>query len=59
MTVSAVMYSLGMFLLNDGVFPDGVHTATLTWENICTSTESIIFLATLCVLHWVLTAPSS
>jgi hypothetical protein len=58
-TVSAVIYSVGMFLQNVGVFPDGVHTAMFTCENIYTSTESIIFLETLCVLHCVLNALSS
>jgi hypothetical protein len=36
-----------MFIIHVGVFADGVYTATFTWENICISTESIIFLETL------------
>jgi hypothetical protein len=41
-TVSAIIYSLGIFILNVGVFSYGVVTAIYAWENICTSVESII-----------------
>jgi hypothetical protein len=55
-TVSAVICSIGMVILHVGVSPDGVHTAMFT---CCISAETVIFLETLCVLHCVLTAPSS
>jgi hypothetical protein len=48
-TVSAVIYSIGMLILNVGELAYGVLTAMLTWENICTSGESITFLVTLCL----------
>jgi len=48
-TVSATIYSLGMFIFNAAVIANGLLTAIRTWENICTSGESITLLETLCV----------
>jgi len=48
-TVSAAIYSIGMIVLNVGVIVAGVLTATFTWQNICTSTQSAISLQTLCL----------
>jgi hypothetical protein len=48
-TVSAVIYSVGMFIFNAAVIAYGLLTATYTWENICVSGENIIFLETLCL----------
>jgi hypothetical protein len=47
--VSATICSIGMILLNVGVLAYGVPAAMFTWENICSSTESIIWLETLCL----------
>jgi len=48
-TVSAIIYSIGMFILNVGALSYGAFTARFTWENICTSAASIIMLETLCL----------
>jgi hypothetical protein len=48
-TLSAIIYSLGMFILNVGVLAYGVHAAIFTWENICSSVENIITLEALCL----------
>ena len=48
-TVSAAIYSIGMIVLNVGVIVAGVLTAMFTWKNICTSTESVIALQTVCL----------
>jgi hypothetical protein len=48
-TVSAIIYSIGMLIFNVAVIAYGVLTAIFTWENVCTFTESIIFLQTLCL----------
>ena len=47
-TVSAIAYSLGMLIVNVGVFAYGVFTRMLSWENICSSGESVLCLGTLC-----------
>ena len=47
-TVSAVMYSIGMLMLYVGVFAYCILTNTFSWKNICDSGESIIFIETLC-----------
>jgi hypothetical protein len=47
-TVSAIVYSLGMLIVNVGVFGYGVFTRMLSWENICSSGESVLCLGTLC-----------
>jgi uncharacterized membrane protein len=46
-TVSAIICSIGMLILNVGVFAYGVLTAIFTWEIICTLGESVILLETL------------
>jgi hypothetical protein len=46
-TVSAIIYSLGMAILNVGGFAYGVFPAMFTWRNICSSTETFIYLETL------------
>jgi len=48
-TVSAIIHSIGMFILNVGLFAYGLVPAMFTWENICSTTESFIFFQTLCV----------
>jgi hypothetical protein len=48
-TVSGILYSLGTVILNVGVIVYGVLTAAYTWENICTSTENVLILSTLCL----------
>jgi hypothetical protein len=48
-TVPAIIYSIGLFILNIGVLVYSVLTAMFIWENICTSGESIILLETLCL----------
>jgi len=48
-TVSAIIYSIGMFILNVGEIALGILTAMFPWETICTSAESIIIVETLCL----------
>ena len=48
-TVSAVMYSIGMFILHVGLFSYGLVPAMFTWKTICSTTESLIFFQTLCL----------
>jgi hypothetical protein len=45
-TVSAIIYSLGIVILNVGGFAYGLFPAMFTWKNICSSTESFIYLET-------------
>jgi hypothetical protein len=45
--VSSITYSIGMILLNVGLFAYGLIPAMFIWENICSSTESFIYLQTL------------
>jgi hypothetical protein len=45
--VSAVIHSIGMFILNAGVFTYSVFTNIFTSENVCTFGENIILLETL------------
>jgi hypothetical protein len=47
-TVSAIAYSLGMLIVNVGVFAYGAFTRMFSWENICSSGESVLCLGTLC-----------
>jgi hypothetical protein len=47
-TVSAVMYSLGMFILNVGIFAYFVFPSLFRRENICISSENILYLGTIC-----------
>jgi hypothetical protein len=46
-TVSAILYSLGMVILNVGVSAFGVFPAMFTWKNICSFTESFTYIQTL------------
>jgi hypothetical protein len=46
-TVSAVMYSLGMVILSFGVFTYRFIEMT-TWENICNFSENILLIGALC-----------
>jgi len=48
-TVSAVIYSLGMVMLYVGVFVYSIFTPVYTWKNICNSGESIIVIMSLCL----------
>ena len=48
-TVSAIVYSIGMIILNVGELAYGVLTALFTWENICSAGESIMLLEALCL----------
>jgi hypothetical protein len=48
-TVSAIIYSIGVFILNVDVFAYGLVPATFIWENICSATESFIFFQTVCL----------
>ena len=48
-SVSAVMYSIGMIMLYVGVFAYCILTNTLPWKNICDYGESIFVLGTLCL----------
>jgi len=48
-TVSAIIHSIGMFILNVGLFAYGLLPAMFTWETICSTTESFIFFQTVCV----------
>ena len=48
-TVSAIIYCLGMTVLNVGVLAYSLLIAMFTWENICSSGESIIGLETMCL----------
>jgi hypothetical protein len=47
-TVSAVIYSIAMLILNAGVFAYGLFPLMMSWESICSSSEHILCLATLC-----------
>jgi len=48
-SLSAVIYSIGMLMLHVGVFSFCILTDTLTWKNICSSGESIIVIETMCL----------
>jgi hypothetical protein len=48
-TVSAIIYNIGMLILSAAVIAYGIRTDIYIWENICTSGESIMFLETLCL----------
>jgi hypothetical protein len=48
-TVSAVIHSIGMFILNVGLFAYGLVPAMFSWKTICSTTESFIFFQTLCL----------
>jgi hypothetical protein len=48
-TVSAIIYSIGLFIFNAAIIAYGILTAIFTWENICSATESFIYLQTLCL----------
>jgi hypothetical protein len=48
-TVSAIIYSIGVFIFNAAVIAYIVLTAGFNWENICSSGENIIYLETLCL----------
>ena len=48
-TVSAIIYSIGLFISNAAIIAYGVRTAIFTWENICSATGSFIYLQTLCL----------
>ena len=48
-TVSAVIYSIGMFILNVGLFAYGLVPAMFTWKSICSTSESLIYFQTLCL----------
>ena len=48
-TVYAIIYSIGMIILNVGLFANGLIPAMFTWKNICSTTESFIYLQTLCL----------
>jgi hypothetical protein len=50
-TVSAVIYSIGMLIFSAALIAYGIRTAIYedTWENICNSAESIMALLTLCL----------
>jgi len=48
-TVSAVIYSIAMFILNIALFAFGLVPAMFTGETICSTTESFIFLQTMCL----------
>ena len=48
-TVSAIIYSLGMFILNVVLFSYGLVPAMFTWKTICSATESFIYFQTLCL----------
>ena len=47
--LSAVIHSIGMFILNVGLFAYGLVPAMFTWKTICSTTESFIFFQTLCL----------
>jgi hypothetical protein len=47
-TVSAIIYSLGMFILNVGIFAYFIFPSMFRKENICISSENILFLGTIC-----------
>jgi hypothetical protein len=46
-TVSGILYSLGMSILTVCLLPYSVLATSFTWDNICTYSENIIMLATL------------
>ena len=48
-TVSAIIYSIGMLILNAAIIAYGIRKAIYTWENVCNSGESITVLQTLCL----------
>jgi hypothetical protein len=47
-TVSAILYSIGMFILNVGVFAYFIYPSIFIWDNICSSSENLLRLGTLC-----------
>jgi hypothetical protein len=47
-TVSAIIYSLGMFILNVGVLAYLILPTIFRKENICVSSEYILYLGTVC-----------
>ena len=47
-SVPAVIYSLGMFILNVGVFTYFLIPTMFLWENICTFSENIVCSGTMC-----------
>jgi hypothetical protein len=48
-TLSGILYGIGMVILTVGQLPCGVLADLLNWENICTCSESIMILETLCL----------
>jgi len=48
-TVSAIVYTIGILLLNVGLCAYGLVPAMFTWKTICSTTESFIFFQTLCL----------
>jgi hypothetical protein len=46
--VYAILYNLGMIIINVALLSYGVVTTITTWENICTLGESIMYLGTVC-----------
>jgi hypothetical protein len=46
--VSAIIYSLGMFILSVGVFAYFIIPSMFLWENICSFSENILCLGTVC-----------
>jgi hypothetical protein len=47
-TVSAIIYSIGLFILNVGVFAYFIFPSMFLWENICSTSEHIICLGIIC-----------
>ena len=47
-TVYATIYSIGMIILNVGVFAYFMFPSMFLWENICSSSEHIICLGIIC-----------
>jgi hypothetical protein len=47
-TVSALIYCLGIIILNVGVFAYFKIPSMFTWENICSFSENILFFGTVC-----------
>jgi len=47
-TVSAIVYSIGMIILNVGVFAYFIFPSMFLWENICSSSEHILCLGIIC-----------
>jgi hypothetical protein len=47
-TVSVIIYSLGLFILNVGVFAYFIFPSIIRRENICISSENILYHWTIC-----------